>query len=73
MPWINKPPLEYPRAVLAAATCDVPSPGCIYALGGIQPHAILATAEVYDTTKATPTWSQIPDMPTARWELAAAR
>ena len=74
MPWKWKPPLEHPRANLAAATCDVPSPGCIYAVGGLTtpPGDVKSTVEVYDTATATPGWSQINDMPTGRWGLAAA-
>ncbi len=41
----------------------------IYVVGGLDPIRPLAAAEVFDT--ASRTWSQLPDMPTARDHLTA--
>lgn len=74
MPWTNQAPLRDPRAGLAAATCDAPSPEAgywVYAIGGQDAPYLdtVATAEAYDTSAKT--WSTIAPMPTRRAYLAA--
>jgi Kelch motif len=73
MPWTYQPSLADPRASMAAATCDAPSPGSgyvIYAIGGQEESgAIVATAAAYDTD--TKSWAAIAPMITARAGLGA--
>jgi N-acetylneuraminic acid mutarotase len=73
MPWAQEPPLAYPRAGLAAATCDAPAPGSgqrIYAIGGYDGNNAVATVEAYDTAQKT--WTTLPPLPTPRVYPGAA-
>jgi N-acetylneuraminic acid mutarotase len=70
--WSTLPSMPTPRADLAAAAapCHETTGTCLYALGGFNGAAVLATVEEYNP--ATNAWTTETPMPTARGLLAAA-
>jgi N-acetylneuraminic acid mutarotase len=70
--WTTLMPMPTARFDLAAAAapCHGASGTCLYAIGGNDGSAVLATVEQYNP--ATNTWSTLMPMPTARTALAAA-
>ncbi|MFJ4851292.1 MULTISPECIES: Kelch repeat-containing protein [unclassified Streptomyces] len=69
--WLDTPPLQTPRAGLAAAPAPCP-PGlrqtCVYAFGGVTPDGLTHTVEAY--SPATNAWVSLAPLPTARTGLA---
>ncbi|MFF3564498.1 Kelch repeat-containing protein [Streptomyces sp. NPDC002574] len=69
--WLSIPPLQSPRAGLAAAPAPCP-PGlrqtCVYAFGGIDPAGLTRTLEAY--SPATNAWATLTPLPTPRVGLA---
>ncbi|MFI8965848.1 Kelch repeat-containing protein [Streptomyces sp. NPDC053493] len=71
--WSTLPPLSAPRIFLAAATAPCPagqSGTCVYATGGNNGTANVATVESYNP--ATNAWSPVTALPGPRSDLAAA-
>jgi hypothetical protein len=65
--WIARAPMPTGRAFLAAVAA---TDGKVYAIGGYDGGADLATVEAYDP--GSNSWSPVTPMPTARCELGAA-
>ncbi|MDX3071757.1 Kelch repeat-containing protein [Streptomyces sp. MI02-7b] len=69
--WLDIPPLQTPRAELAAAPAPCP-PGlrqtCVYAFGGRDAGGLTHTLEAY--SPATNAWITLAPLPTARTGLA---
>ncbi|MFJ6937286.1 Kelch repeat-containing protein [Streptomyces sp. NPDC101132] len=73
--WVTLAPLTTARAAHAGATAPCPAKSkhhgtCVYAIGGRNDSGKLKSVEVYSPTGNA--WSHVPDMPTARDELAAS-